>query len=133
MNSHRKLTRFYVINPVTDRRREHRFESRESVVVRLERIGKTSPATAYDIGQTGLRLETLFPPEIGSDLQLVFPNTADHVRCFARVVWSRPLENRKSFESGLSIEEWHGFVEGGMSWKRYHGLNPKGERRQRKR
>lgn len=118
-----------MINPIGDRRLEARFESRENVVVRLEQGDKVIPAVGYEIGRFGMKLETHFELEMGSYVQVAFPNAADHVRCFGRVVWSRPARESGGFECGLSLESWHGIVEGEESWKKYQGGRSKSERR----
>lgn len=125
----RKVTRFYIINPISDRRVEARFEARESVIVRLEDTGKKFPATARDIGQRGLRLESDVPIEIESQIQVVFPNAQDNVQNYGRVVWAKYYEASKTYECGVAIDAWHGIVEGENSWKRFKGTQPKNDRR----
>src|SRR5215831_9394396 len=88
-NSARKLKRFYIINPVGDRRVEQRFESREDVVIRFPDSGKMGPAVARDIGRMGLRLELMEDVESGVEVEIAFPQTPDNIRCFGRIVWTR--------------------------------------------
>lgn len=133
LSTPRKLTRFYVINPITDRRFEQRFESRQDVQIRFENSGHAVQAVACDVSKRGLRLETEIKLEPGRDIQVVFPDSPDHIRCFGHVVWSRPLEEGSNYESGISIDAWYGIVQGEDSWKRYRGIRPKHDRRQRPR
>lgn len=130
---HRKITRFYVINPIGDRRLEQRFESREDVVIRIPQTGKMYPAVAYDLGQNGMRLETEGILQPQTDMEVAFPNTPDQVHCYARVVWGKPRAGSKYYEYGLAIEAWHGIIKGSTSWTRFKGIKPKPERRQRAR
>ncbi len=127
----RKLTRFYVINPIGDRRLEQRFDSREDVVLKVAQTGKVFPSVAYDMGRYGMRLEFDGVLQPGMDIEVAFPNTPDQVHCFGRVVWGRahgPLH-----EYGVAVEAWHGVVRGENSWTKYKGVRPKSERRQRSR
>lgn len=131
-NAQRKLTRFYIINPINDRRLEQRFDAREDVLVRFPDSGKVAPATAVDIGRVGLRLETAAELPMGAEVEVAFPAAADHIRCFGRVVWVRPgPEGRRT--AGVSVEAWHGVVLGHESWTRYKGATPKKDRRARPR
>lgn len=125
----RKTPRFFIVNPLSDRRREARFESRESVVIRVQNTGKTFPAIAYDIGHKGIKLESkdLLKPDM--TLQVAFPNSVDHVRCFGKTVWSKSLGKTHDFETGVVVEGWFGIVEGGASWQHYKGFKPKRDRR----
>jgi hypothetical protein len=129
----RKLTRFYVINPVGDRRLEQRFESREDVVVRVPQTGKVFPAVGYDVGQYGMRLESEGVLLADLYVEVAFPNTPDQVHCFGRVVWARNRSGSNSYECGIAIEAWHGIVRGASSWTKYKGIHPKPERRSRPR
>ena len=83
----RKKTRFFVINPELDRRHAVRFVSRENVVIRLQKSKKAFPATAYDIGQKGLKLEINENLKPGEAVQIAFPNSPDHVHCFGNIAW----------------------------------------------
>ena len=130
-NTQRKLTRFYVINPVGDRRIEQRFESRESVVVRFPDSGQVAPATAVDIARTGLRLETESELPLGAEFEIAFPAAPDHIRCFGRVAWVRTLGALR--EAGVAVEVWHGVVLGEDSWARFKGPAPRKDRRNRAR
>lgn len=132
-NSARKLTRFYIINPVGDRRLEQRFESKENVVLRIPQTGKMGPATSYDIGRHGLRLECDWQLQAGMDVEVAFPNTPDHMRCFGRVAWVRERAFGKFFECGVAIDVWHGIVSGENSWMTVRGAVPKPERRRKTR
>ena len=129
LQSQRKLTRFYVINPVSDRRFEQRFESREDLMIRFDRVGRSFPAVGYDISRRGIRIETAVRLEPGMELQLVFPEAPDHIRCFGRVVWARPFEDGYEYEGGVAVDAWYGVVEGEDSWKKYKGFRPKRDRR----
>jgi len=125
----RKIHRFHVINPKTDRRHEQRFESQEDVLVRFEHTGRSFPGVAYDIGKKGLKLESNIPLESGMNLQVTFPKALGHVRAFGRVIWAHPIPNHTSFESGLSLDVWYGIIEGEHSWKTYKGHKPRKDRR----
>lgn len=125
----RKLTRFYVINPVGDRRLEQRFESREDIVVRVPQTGKMFPAVGWDVGQYGMRMESEAILQPNMNIEIVFPNTPDQVHCYGRVVWGKPRIGSSIFECGVAIEAWHGIVKGGDSWSKFKGSRPKSERR----
>jgi hypothetical protein len=127
----RKLTRFYVINPVGDRRLEQRFESREDVVLKVLQTGKLFPSVAYDLGRYGMRLETESVLHPSMDVEVVFPNTPDQVHCYGRVVWGRSKSS--GYEYGIAVEAWHGVIRGENSWAKYKGVRPKLERRVRPR
>lgn len=129
----RKLTRFYIINPIGDRRLEQRFESKESVVLRFPQTGKMGPGTAYDIGRNGMRIECDWQLSPGMDIEVAFPNTADHMRSFGSVVWVKERAFGKFFECGLQIDVWHGVVSGEKSWMNVKGTVPKIERRNKSR
>ena len=131
-NAQRKLTRFYIINPVGDRRIETRFESREDVMIRFCETDALAPAVAVDVGKTGLRLETDAELMAGADIEVAFPNGADHIRCFGRVAWVKPM-GPKSRQAGVAVEAWHGVVLGEESWTRYKSALPKKDRRNRPR
>ena len=126
---HRKVTRFYVINPVGDRRIEKRFESRENVVIRQEEGGRMSPGVAFDIGRYGMKLEVELDLDMGAYIQVAFPKATDNARCFGRVVWSRPLKSAGTFEAGVSIDSWHGIVSGEETYKFHQGKSTKKDRR----
>ncbi|MCG3204706.1 MAG: hypothetical protein KCHDKBKB_01422 [Elusimicrobia bacterium] len=129
----RKLTRFYIINPIGDRRLEQRFDSKESVVLRFPATGRVGPAIAYDIGRHGLRLEYETQPTIGIDVEIAFPNTPDQMRAYGHVVWVRERAFGKYFECGVSISVWHGVINGEKSWMSLKGFIPKEERRKKSR
>lgn len=129
----RKLTRFYVINPVGDRRLEQRFESKENVVLRLPQSGKVGPAVAFDVGRHGLRLESDAQLQTGMDVEVAFPNTPDQMRCFGRVAWVRERAFGKYFECGIAVDVWHGVISGENSWVTVKGAVPKSERRRKTR
>lgn len=129
----RKLTRFYIINPVGDRRLEQRFDSKESVVLRFPETGKVGPATAYDIGRHGLRMDFEWEPQVGSGVEVAFPNTSDQMRAYGQVVWVRERAFGKYYECGVSIEAWHGVIHGEKSWMSIKGIFPKSERRKKNR
>ena len=131
-NAQRKLTRFYIINPISDRRVEQRFEAREDVVIRFPESGKMGPATAVDVGKTGMRLETEMDLPVGCDVEIAFPKAVDHVQCFGRVAWVKP-SGEKTRIAGVAIDSWHGVVLGEESWTRYKGTAPKKDRRGRPR
>lgn len=133
LTSPRKLTRFYVINPIGDRRLEQRFESREDVVLKVAQTAKIFPSVAYDLGRHGMRLETEGVLQPGMDIEVAFPNTPDQVHCFGRVVWGRARSGGRSHEYGVAIEAWHGVIRGENSWTKYKGVRPKPERRTRSR
>lgn len=129
----RKLTRFFIINPVTDRRLETRFESKENVDVRDEETEKVFPAIAFDIGRHGLRLETTEKTEIGKTYQIAFLETPDNIRCFAMAVWVKKREEGSGYETGLAISAWHGIVMGKESWEKFKGVKLKRDRRRKTR
>jgi hypothetical protein len=123
----RKLTRFYVINPISDRRVEQRFDSREDVLVRFPESGKIVTAVALDVGKSGLRLESDAEIVVGAELEVAFPKAVDHIRCFGRVAWTKPVGTGRL--AGVAVESWHGVVLGEESWTRYKGTGPKKDRR----
>ncbi|MFN0118301.1 MAG: PilZ domain-containing protein [Elusimicrobiota bacterium] len=131
MNTIRKMTRFYIVNPITDRRTEQRFSSKESVVVKIEENSKVFPAIAFDVGRSGLRLEAWGEVVVGSYLQISFPNSPEHIRCFGQIVWSKRVDGKDYFIFGVSIGAWHGVVSGENSWKKYKGSNIQSDRRSR--
>lgn len=133
LSTPRKLTRFYVINPIGDRRLEQRFESREDVVLKVSQTGKIFPSIAFDMGRYGMRLETEGLLQPGMEVEVVFPNTPDQILCYGRVVWGRSKGQSFKQEYGLAIEAWHGVVKGENSWTNYKGTKPKAERRQKSR
>ena len=98
-------------------------------MIRILDTGRTLPGVAYEVGQKGLKLETQDLMGSGHNLEIAFPNTPEHVRCFARVVWCRPLGRTRDHETGVSIIDWHGIVKGDSSWKKFKGFKPKKERR----
>jgi len=130
-NAQRKLTRFYIINPIGDRRVETRFESREDVMVRVCDNGALAPAVAVDVGKTGLRLETDAELMAGMEIEVAFPNAADSIRCFGRVAWVKPMGTGR--QAGVAVEAWHGVVLGEESWTKYKSVLPKRDRRNRPR
>jgi hypothetical protein len=127
----RKLTRFYIINPISDRRTEQRFDAREDVVVRFPETGKVCPAVALDLARTGLRLESGAEMPVGADVEIAFPKAVDHIRCFGRIAWVKPGGNGTT--AGVAVDAWHGVVLGEASWTRYKGAAPKKDRRGRPR
>jgi hypothetical protein len=125
----RKLTRFYIINPVGDRRGESRFESQESILIKTSDSIRGVAATAFDIGQYGLKFESDFPFDPHTYIEISFPKAPDQIHCFGRVVWMKPKSGTKLFEAGVAIDSWHGIVKGENSWTKYKGIKPKPERR----
>jgi len=123
------MTKFFIINPEKDRRYEGRFESFENVVVRIENTGQTFPAKAFDIGHFGLKLETHDSISPLYSLQIAFPNSPDHTRCFARAVWSREVGHTQTHETGVSVQSWLGIIAGDKSWEHHAGFRPKKDRR----
>lgn len=128
----RKLTRFFIINPIGDRRLEKRFDSREDVVVRVQPGGRVFPAVAQEVGQYGMRLESAESLEVGMGVEIAFSRGRDNINCFGRVVWSFRMPQGRSV-GGISIEAWHGIVSGPSSWTSYKGSVPRQDRRQRPR
>ena len=112
---------------------ESRFESLEPVDIRDEETGHHYAGSAYDIGRKGLRLETDVALNVANSLQVEFRNSPDNIRCFGYVVWARPREEGRGFECGISIQAWHGIVQGQDSWKMYKGIRPKRDRRRKTR
>lgn len=129
----RKEPRFFIVNPNTDRRGEVRFESRESVVVRMLSTGKSLPGVAFDIGQKGLKLHLPDMPLPESGVQIQFPNFAENIQCFGHIIWTHPVEGQDIFEAGFVVESWLGIVEGGNSWKKLIGFKIKKDRRNQNR
>lgn len=123
----RKLTRFYIINPISDRRTEQRFDAREDVLVRFPESGRVAPAVAVDVGKTGLRLETNAEVPVGVEVEIAFPKALDHIRCFGRIAWAKPATEGRV--AGVAIDSWHGVVLGEESWTRYKSPVPKKDRR----
>ena len=128
-NAQRKLTRFYIINPVTDRRVEQRFESRENVFLRMPQTSRSGPAVAYDIGKNGLRMECDWMVQSGMDIEIAFPNSLDNMKCYGHVAWVKERAFGKFYECGIAIDVWHGIVGGENSWTNVRGAKPKAERR----
>jgi hypothetical protein len=128
---HRKLTRFFVINPRPDRRIESRFSAKSDVVVKTGEgpADKVYKAVAFEIGQFGMRLELAEKLNPGLPIQIAFPNTLDNVRCFGRVVWSQVSKAGPGNECGVSVESWYGITDGPGSWKKFANPNPKKDRR----
>ena len=112
---------------------EQRFESRESVVLRVAQTGRVSPATSYDIGRYGMRIECDYALQPGTEVEVAFPNTSDQMRCFGRVAWVRERAFGKFFECGLAVDVWHGIISGENSWMTVKGGIPKSERRKKTR
>ncbi len=127
----RKIPRFYVINPNTDRRFEMRFYAKENVVIRMgegnER--KMIPAVACEIGRRGIRLKTDVTLPEGAHIQMSFPNTPDHINCFGRVVWCHPPKMGSGFETGVEVNAWHGITEGEYSYRRFLNNRARTDRR----
>lgn len=129
----RKSPRFFIINPVSDRRLETRFESREKIQIRSEESGEVITGIAEEIGEKGLRFESPSFFDSGSRIQLVFSETPDNIGCFGHIVWVRPADEKKGYVCGVSIESWHGIINGNQSWKRLKGFHPKRDRRRKSR
>ncbi|MCB4755819.1 MAG: PilZ domain-containing protein [Elusimicrobia bacterium] len=129
----RKLTRFYVINPRSDRRGEDRFDAFQNAVVRCSGTEEMFPGVVLEVGQKGLRLLIKSSLAIGTDIEMAFPNTPDHVRCFGRVIWIKRRSNAGEIEVGVEVNAWHGIVQGPESWKKFKSPTPKKDRRQRPR
>jgi hypothetical protein len=129
----RRFPRFYVINPLTDRRLDQRFSSTENVVMRLSQSLAVHPAVAHEVSRRGLRLESTIRIEVGTAIQIAFPNAIDHIQAFGVVAWTRELPGKTKFESGVRVEAWHGIFMGNESWKKYTGMRPKNDRRLRRR
>lgn len=125
----RKAPHFFIINPIKDRRIEDRFESREPVQIRSEDSEATTAGIATEIGRHGLRLESSFHFDVGGMIQLAFPKSVDNVGCFGRIAWTRPLESGKGFVCGVSVESWHGIIQGPDSWKRLRSVQRRHDRR----
>jgi hypothetical protein len=64
---------------------------------------------------------------------LVFPKTTDNIGCFGRIAWTRPDAGGHGFLSGVSVESWHGIVQGSESWKGLKGVRRHHDRRQKPR
>lgn len=127
------MPRFFVINPIDDRRTERRFESQEPIKIRLHKTGDTLTGAAFDIGHYGLRLETKRLFEVGERLQIEFEHRANNIGCFAQVAWAEAGSNGLPSQCGVAIESWYGIVEGKESWQRVKGVKPKKDRRQKTR
>jgi len=127
----RKTPRFFIINPVTDRRMECRFESLETVDIRDEETGKTISGVASDIGRRGLKLESPTHLLVGNTIQVAFQDDIENVRCFGHVAWSKRKEDSSDYESGLQIDSWHGIILGPDSWKKFKGVKVKRDRRRK--
>lgn len=125
----RKLTRFYIINPVGDRRTEIRFDSHQDVALKIMDTNKVGPAVAMEIGEHGLKLETPLEISQGDEIEIAFPNAADGIKCFGRVAWVKYMPAIKSWVGGISADSWHGIVAGSKSWTTYKGRDPKKDRR----
>lgn len=129
----RKTPHFFIINPINDRRIEARFESREPVQIRCEETGEVKPGHGCDVGQYGLRLESSELYQVGDRVQIAFMGSMENMGCFGRVAWSRPADEGGHFETGVSVDTWHGIVEGVQSWKRLKGVKPQRDRRRKQR
>jgi hypothetical protein len=129
----RKTPHFFIINPINDRRMEKRFESKESVQVRCEETGEIRAGTACDVGQHGLRLEDSQMYQVDDRVQIAFTGRLENIGCFGRVAWSRRSDEGSFYETGVSIDTWHGIVDGGQSWKRIKGDKPHADRRRKAR
>lgn len=132
-NTARRFPRFYVINPLPDRRLDPRFDSSENVVMRFSESLAVYPAVAHEVSRRGLRLESSVRIELGTTVQISFPNAIDHIQAFGQVVWTRERPGKARFDSGVRVEAWHGIFMGRESWKKYAGIRPKGDRRARRR
>jgi len=127
----RKSPRFFVINPVNDRRAETRFESEEHVKVKNLRTHQVSSGTAFDIGHFGLRLEASREYSIGDHLQIEFSGRAENIGCWGQVAWSESRGEKDASNSGVAMNPGFGIVDGPESWKRMKGSKPKKDRRQK--
>jgi hypothetical protein len=127
----RKEPRFFVVNPITDRRLEFRFETSEEVHVRLEETREVFPALATEIGRYGMKIETNGILQEGTQIQVAFLNDPENIRVFGLVVWSKKKEDSSVHESGLVLDSWHGIVMGKDSWKKHKGILPKRDRREK--
>jgi hypothetical protein len=65
----------------------------------------------------------------GTRVQIAFPNTADSVRCFGRIMWMQRSKAGPGYECGLSVESWYGITDGPASWRKFVGPHPKKDRR----
>lgn len=131
----RKLPRFFVVNPRSDRRMELRFYSREIVTARWVQEGekRMAPAVASDISKSGLRMRSDAAIPENARVQISFSTASDHISCFGAVVWARPAAAGHGHDFGVDISEWHGIVKGSRSYLRYLGNRKKFDRRQRPR
>lgn len=129
MRPARKITRFYIINPIGDRRTEIRFQSTENVVIKFLDNDKVTPAMAHEVGQAGLRLESECELEVGQDIEVSFPKAPDHINCFGRIVWVKFHPGANMWTCGVAVESWHGIVAGSNSWMVYKGSAPQKDRR----
>lgn len=128
--AHRKSPRFFVINPVNDRRTETRFESEEPVKVKNLRTHQVVSGRAFEIGHYGIRLEVPRCLSVGDQLQIEFSHRPENIGCWGQVAWCEPKEDALS-NSGIVIESWYGIVDGPQSWKRVKGVALKKDRRQK--
>lgn len=129
----RKTPHFFVVNPIRDRRNDVRYETKEAVDVRALETGEFGNGETLDIQKKGLRFESARHFDAGTRIQLTFPKTPDNTGCFGRIAWVRPNEFGKGFLCGVEIESWFGVVQGPDSWKRFKGVLPKHDRRQKPR
>lgn len=127
----RKTPRFFVINPISDRRVEIRFDSSQSVNVFEPQTDRTLVGTAHDIGRRGMRLDSPQHLTPGDMVQISFPESHDAIHCYGRVVWTRHKEGGSGFQCGIEVEVWHGIVAGPDSWQKLKGVYPNRERRRK--
>lgn len=132
-NNERKTPRFFIINPITDRRNETRFESRYEITVTIKSTKKSFTSVAYDIGQYGLKMEAPEPLEVGTAVEIAFPHSKENINCFGQVVWNRPMGGDRKQEIGVMISDWHGIVAGRNSWIQFKGIKLKQDRRRKAR
>ena len=108
---HRKSPRFFVINPVNDRRSETRFESEEPVKVKNLKTHQTLNGAAFDIGHYGLRLESQHQFSVGDPLQIEFSRRTENIGCWGQVAWCEPKDAEGTVNSGVAIESWYGIID----------------------
>ena len=125
----RKAPRCFVINPISDRRVEVRFNSTQAVQIFEPQTERTLQGHASDIGRRGLKLECDHLLTNGETIQITFPETHDAIHCYGHVVWTRAKEEGGGYHSGIEVHAWHGIVAGPDSWQKLKGVHPKRERR----
>lgn len=128
---HRKSPRFFVINPVNDRRSETRFESEEPIRVQNLKTRQFLSGRAFDIGHFGLRLEVPASFEVGDHLQIEFIRRHENIGCWGQVAWCEAKGSGSTIQSGIAIESWYGIIDGPESWRQVKGVTLKKDRRQK--